>query len=169
MARPSWVIEVSSTLGVFWRRVGVQGRGHSRWWRMLRLPLVDALVQPLHAAGDVGGFVVGVTKDLVGGDNPDGGKQNQGYGDGEAMAFQKPFDCQGRGSRNCCDWGRSAALLLLHRHCSELSMALLRAGGGEVPRGVIQHQHPIVAAPAGRRCKLAALRLCKVLDVCRGA
>jgi hypothetical protein len=59
---------------------------------MLRLPLVDTLVQPLHAAGDVGGFVVRVAEDLVGGDNPDGRKQNQNYGDGPAMAFQEPFD-----------------------------------------------------------------------------
>jgi hypothetical protein len=83
---------------------------------MLRLPLVDALVQPLHAAGNVGGLVVGVAEDLVGGDNPDGCHQNQGHGDGPAMAFQKPFDCQRWVDRSYCDWGSSAALLLLYGH-----------------------------------------------------
>jgi len=122
MARPSLVIESRSTLGVFWHRVpqqiGAQGRCHSRQWRMLRLPLVDAFVQPLHTAGNVGGFVVGVVEDRVGGDNADGCQQDQGHGDGQPMAFQKGFAGQGAKPGRA---PRGASIA--SRHSFEFSMA----------------------------------------------
>src|ERR1019366_3142341 len=105
------------------QQIGAQGCGHSRQRRMLRLPLVDALVQPLHAAGDVGWFVVGVAKNAVSGDNTDGCYQDQGHGDGPAMPFQKPLAGQGHRDRSRRHRGRSTALLLLYGHCSEFSMA----------------------------------------------
>ena len=57
---------------------------------MLRLPGIDALLQVLHAAGDVRRLVGGVIENVVRGYDAQGGEQHRGHGHTAAVATQKP-------------------------------------------------------------------------------
>ena len=59
------------------RQVRSSGGGHARQRRMLRLVMIDALVQPLHSAGDVRRLVDGMVEDRVGRDDAQGSQRNQ--------------------------------------------------------------------------------------------
>ena len=74
------------------QEIGAERRGDPRQRRMLRLPPVYALVQPLHAASDVGRLVGSMTEDRVSRYNPQRTEDNQRDGQQAASPFQKSGD-----------------------------------------------------------------------------
>ena len=59
------------------RQVRSQGGGYARQRRMLRLVMVDALVQPLHSAGDVRRLIDSMVENRVGCHDAQGSQRNE--------------------------------------------------------------------------------------------
>ncbi len=70
--------------------VGAERSGDAGQRRVLRFPGVDALIEPFHAAGDVGGLIEGVAENGIGGYDADGAEEEEGdYEERQAMAIEE--------------------------------------------------------------------------------
>ena len=94
------------------QQVRPQRRRHARQRRMLRFVKVDVLVQPLHAAGDMGRLVGGVVEDRVGGGDADRRKQHQQH----CQDAAPPFDKRQEGRNGRGGLGTAAPFLLSGGH-----------------------------------------------------
>ena len=83
------VIDPGGVLRTDAHEVGSQGAGDAGERRVLRFPGVITLIEPFHAAGNVGGFIEGVAENRIGGYDADGSQEQQGDYEEEAMAFEK--------------------------------------------------------------------------------
>lgn len=69
--------------------VGAKTRSHARQRRVLRLPGVNALIEPFHATSEVRGLVEGVAEYGIGGYDADGSEEEQGDHNIEAVALEE--------------------------------------------------------------------------------
>ena len=86
------------------REVRAERHHHAGQRRVLRFVLVNSLVQPLHAAGNVSRFIGSVIEHRVRDSDSYGGQQNQCNYDCQGALAQKRFQAFGK-------WGRR-----LHRN-----------------------------------------------------